>query len=81
MAEIRKITCDMCGCDIQNGYVFRPSSRRRITHGTTTNGAYRFDLCDKCFERLQEACTNDRKAEASDGRENTQQTRDKGGQL
>ena len=56
MAEIRKITCDMCGCDIQNGYVFRPSSRRRITHGTTTNGAYRFDLCDECFARLQEAC-------------------------
>ena len=66
----------MCGRDIQTGYVFRPSSRRRIAGGTTTNGAYRFDLCDKCFEQLKEACTKTREAETdADGeQENMQQT-------
>lgn len=56
MAEIRKLVCDMCGHDIKDGYVFKPSSRRRIHGGTTAGGAYRFDLCDKCLAQIQKAC-------------------------
>lgn len=56
MAEIKKLVCDMCGRDIKDGYVFKPSSRRRIHGGTTTSGAYRFDLCDACLGQIQKAC-------------------------
>ena len=56
MAEIKKLVCDVCGRDIKNGYVLKPSSRRRIANGVATNGAYRFDMCDACFERLKKAC-------------------------
>lgn len=56
MAEIKKLVCDMCGRDIKNGYVFKPSSRRRISDGTTTSSAYRFDLCDACLTQIQKAC-------------------------
>ena len=69
MAEIRKITCDMCGRDIKAGYVFSPAWRRRIANRTATRGAYRFDLCDDCFNALKEACTKKREADAGGGRE------------
>jgi len=56
MAEIKKLVCDMCGRDIKDGYVFKPSSRRRIHGGATTSGAYRFDLCTACLDQIQKAC-------------------------
>ena len=64
MAEIRKITCDMCGREIREGDVLKPSSRRRISGGKTTNGAYRFDLCDACFDQIQKACVKKREGAA-----------------
>lgn len=83
MAEIRKITCDMCGRDIKDGSTFSPAWRRHIDNCKATRGAYRFDLCEKCFEQLKKACTNARKAEtdADGGQGNTQPTHGKGEQI
>ena len=62
MAEVRKIVCDVCGRDIENGYSIRPAARRRITHGSGTNENYRFDVCDSCFSKLKELCSGKEKA-------------------
>ena len=62
MAEVRKIVCDICGRDIENGYSIRPAARRRITHGSGTNENYRFDVCDSCFKKLKELCSEKEKA-------------------
>ncbi len=64
MAEIKKLICDMCGRDIKDGYVFKPASRRRISNGTTTSGAYRFDLCDACLAQIRSACRSRKEAQA-----------------
>lgn len=61
MAEVRKIVCDMCGRDIADGYTLVPSGRRRIHGGTAVSGAYRFDLCNKCFETVKAVCAKNRK--------------------
>lgn len=64
MAEIRKIMCDMCGRIIGSGHTVASSRRRSIIGGARDHGAFRFDICDECFARLQEACRARKEAQA-----------------
>lgn len=61
MALVNKVTCDMCGCDMRNGWEIASSYKRRVEKAYPGRGHYRFDLCDACFRQLKEACENRRK--------------------
>lgn len=65
MAEVRKIICDVCGRDIETGYVIKQAARRRIRGGSATNENYRFDLCTDCFDRIARECKKDANADAA----------------
>lgn len=61
MSEIKIITCDVCGQAVKYGFTLTNSNRRRISMTMRQQAAFRFDICDRCFERIKKECRKERK--------------------
>jgi hypothetical protein len=69
MAEIKILVCDVCGQELTDGTVLTNSNRRRVEGSVPRREAFRFDICDRCFERIKRECMNERKeTEKNDGK-------------
>ncbi len=56
MSELRGYKCDACGLVIFTGCRITGNKIQKI-HGETATYGYRFDLCDKCYDRIKAECS------------------------
>lgn len=67
MAEIKILTCDVCGQIVKDGMTLTNSNRRRVHMTIPQRAAFRFDICDRCFGLIKRACIKEREeAESND---------------
>ena len=65
MAEIKILICDVCGQELKEGVILTNSNRRRVYGSVPSREAFRFDICDRCFNRIKRECKKSSKEDSS----------------
>jgi len=65
MAEIKILVCDVCGQEVKDGVILTNSNRRRVDSAGPRREAFRFDICDRCFNRIKRECKKSSKEDSS----------------